>query len=153
MGKKGSSKTVYQERPQSAQELRLLETQNQMMQQGINIGQQQEDRSQAMYEDWKNNYQGIETGQIRGNAERANGYSQNPNIMSKEDYSKFKTDYDTKMAALRKELEGLQPRRRTAALPAPTTETTSNRWPSGSPIGQLYGLYGLTSPRLFGNRG
>lgn len=87
MGKKGSNKTTYEERPLSAQELRLLETQNQMMQQGVNIAQQQEDRSQQMYGDWKNNYQGIETGEISPTATRENGYSNNPNIMTREQYN------------------------------------------------------------------
>ncbi len=56
MGKKGSNTTQNIERPQSAQELALLETQNAMQQQAINVAQQQEDRSNEQHNLWKENY-------------------------------------------------------------------------------------------------
>lgn len=74
MGKKGS-KTTNIERPQSAQELRLLETQNQQLQAGIDIAKQQDDRAQEQYQNWQNAYQPIETGMIMQGATRENGYS------------------------------------------------------------------------------
>ncbi len=54
MSKKGTTQNI--ERPQSAQELRLLETQNAMQQQAIGIAQQQEDRSNEQNKIWKENY-------------------------------------------------------------------------------------------------
>lgn len=102
----GSSKgtTKNYERELSPQELQLLETQNQMMQQGINIAQQQDDRSQSMYSDWKNNYQGIETGEMSPTANRANGYSNNPNIKTKDEHSK----YQSQRAELQKKIDALK---------------------------------------------
>lgn len=74
MGKKGKNTTTYQERPQSAQELKLLETQNQMTQAGIGIAREQEDRSQAQYDQWKDTYLPLETGAMAAGANRGNGY-------------------------------------------------------------------------------
>ena len=56
MGKKGDNKTVNQERPISQQELRLLETQNQQLQKGIAVAENQEARSQEQHDIWKDNY-------------------------------------------------------------------------------------------------
>jgi len=86
MGKKGNNVTENYERPQSAQELRLLETQNQQLQAGVEVAKQQDARAGQMYQDWQNNYQGIETGEMSPTANRANGYSNNPNIVSQEQY-------------------------------------------------------------------
>ena len=57
MGKKS---TTNVERPQSAQELQLLETQNQMMQSGIAVAQDQEARSAEQHKIWKDNYLPVE---------------------------------------------------------------------------------------------
>lgn len=103
MGKKGS-KTTNIERPQSAQELRLLETQNQQIQAGIDIAKQQDDRSQDMYNDWQNNYQGMETGEMSPTANRANGYSNNPNIITQKDYD----GYQGRLSELQRQLEQSQ---------------------------------------------
>ncbi len=54
MSKKGSTQNI--ERPQSAQELALLETQNDMQQQAIDVAKQQEGRSQEQYQTWKDSY-------------------------------------------------------------------------------------------------
>lgn len=72
MGKK-STKNV--ERPQSAQELRLLETQNAQLQAGIAVAQEQEKRSNAQYKEWQSAYAPMETGMIAPGATRENGYS------------------------------------------------------------------------------
>lgn len=119
MGKKG--KNVYQERPQSAQELRLLETQNQMMKAGIDVQKQQDDRSQQMYNDWRNNYQGMETGEISGNANRANGYSNNPNIMSRDQFNQMHGDETARLASLQDRLAGMNQN-----MSEPTRTTTSS---------------------------
>ena len=62
----GSSKgsTTNVERPQSAQELALLETQNQQLAAGIDIAQQQEDRATETHNVWKNNYLPHEVQQV-----------------------------------------------------------------------------------------
>lgn len=73
MGKKG--KNVYQERPQSTQELQLLNTQNQQLQAAIDVAKQQDNRAAEQYRHWQNAYQPIETGMIMQGASRANGYS------------------------------------------------------------------------------
>jgi len=71
MSKKGTSNY---ERELSQQELSLLETQNQMMQQGVNIAQTAEDRSQKHDQQWQNTYLPIETGMIPRGATRETGY-------------------------------------------------------------------------------
>jgi len=71
MSKKG---TTNYERELSQQELELLETQNQMMQQSVNIAQQAEDRSQDQYRQWQATYEPIETGMIPQGATRETGY-------------------------------------------------------------------------------
>lgn len=119
MGKKGSN--TYQERPQSAQELRLLETQNQMLGKQIDIGQQQENRSQSAYDDWVQSYRGMETGEINAGANRANGYSNNPNIIQPDEYAQKKSEYESQLAKLTSELEGLR-----SPQPTQQTPTTSS---------------------------
>jgi len=71
MSKKG---VKNYERDLSQQELQLLETQNTMMQSGIDIAQQAEDRSQAQYQDWQDSYRPVETGMIPRGATRETGY-------------------------------------------------------------------------------
>lgn len=73
MGKKGNN--VTQERPQSAQELGLMETQNQQLAAGIAIAREQEDRSREQYQNWQSSYEPMETGMIKQGATRENGYS------------------------------------------------------------------------------
>lgn len=74
MGKKGGSSVQNYERPLSQQELQLLETQNQMLNAGIGIAQEQEARSADQYRQWQDTYEPIETGIIPRGATRANGY-------------------------------------------------------------------------------
>ena len=64
MSKKGGS-TTYQERPLTEQELSLLSTQNDMMQQGIDIAKQQDARSQELYQDWRNTYRDMEQNDLK----------------------------------------------------------------------------------------
>lgn len=71
MSKKSPS---YHERELSQQELDLLETQNQMMQQGVDIAQQAENRSQDQYNQWRNTYEPIETGMIPNDSDRSTGF-------------------------------------------------------------------------------
>lgn len=70
IGKKGGD--TYQERPQSDQELTLLSTQNDMMQQGIDIAKQQDARSQELYTDWKNTYRDMEQTDLKNAVQNAN---------------------------------------------------------------------------------
>ena len=74
MSKKGSSTVENYERELSPQELRLFETQNDQMQQAIDIYGKQENRSEEQYTDWKRAYLPAETGMISQGATRANGY-------------------------------------------------------------------------------
>lgn len=74
MGKKGGTSVQNYERPLSQQELTLLETQNQMLNAGIGIAQEQEARSADQYGQWQDTYEPIETGIIPRGATRANGY-------------------------------------------------------------------------------
>jgi len=71
MSKKG---TTSYERELSQQELDLLETQNQMMQQGGDIAQTAEDRSIDQYRQCQKTYEPIETGLIPQGATRETGY-------------------------------------------------------------------------------
>ncbi len=98
MGKKGDNKTTYEQRPLSSQELQLLQTQNKMMEAGIGVAQQQEDRSNAIYNDWKNNYLGIETGAISPTANRANGFTNDPYTVTADEYAQKKAEYEQAMA-------------------------------------------------------
>lgn len=99
MGKKGKNTTTYQERPLSTQELKLFDTQNRMMEKGIDIAQQQEDRAERMHDDWVNNFRGIETGEMSMTANRANGYSNNPNIITEAQ----RDSYQNRLAALNRQ--------------------------------------------------
>lgn len=57
MGKKGGgSTTTYQQRPLSAEEKRLIATQNEMYKQGIAVADRQDKRSEDQYRIWKENY-------------------------------------------------------------------------------------------------
>lgn len=71
----GKKETKNIERPQSAQELRLLETQNAQLQAGIQVAQDQEKRSNEQYKEWQSAYAPMETGMIAQGATRENGYS------------------------------------------------------------------------------
>jgi len=70
----GGKTTKNYERQLSQQELQLLETQNQMMQQGIDIAQTAENRSESQYQDWQDTYRPVETGMIPRGATRETGY-------------------------------------------------------------------------------
>jgi len=70
----GSKGTKNYERELSPEELQLFQTQNEMMQAGIGIAQQAEDRSQNQYQQWQATYEPIETGLIPQGATRETGY-------------------------------------------------------------------------------
>ena len=74
MGKKGGGEVKNYQRPLSPQELRLLETQNQMRRSGIAVSNDQEKRSMDQYRQWQQTYQPIETGLFKPGATRATGY-------------------------------------------------------------------------------
>jgi len=74
MGSKGGGTVQNYERQLSQQELDLLETQNEMLNAGIGIAQEQENRSADQYQQWQNTYEPIETGIIPLGATRENGY-------------------------------------------------------------------------------
>ncbi len=65
MSKKGGTTNV--ERPQSAQELQLLQTQSEQIQKGIAVAEQQEKRSSEQHQIWKDNYLPMEV-QMGGQA-------------------------------------------------------------------------------------
>lgn len=74
MGGKSSGSTNNYERELSAQELQLLDTQNQQLEKGIAVAEQQEARAAEQYNNWQNTYQGIETGLIPQDGNRDNGF-------------------------------------------------------------------------------
>lgn len=75
MGGSSKGKTTNVERPQSAQELRLLETQNEQLAAGIAVAEEQEARSAEQYKEWQSAYAPMETGMMEQGATRENGYS------------------------------------------------------------------------------
>lgn len=64
----GKKETKNIERPQSAQELQLLQTQNQQLQKGIGVAEEQEARAQEQHQYWKDNYLSMEGGDYAGNS-------------------------------------------------------------------------------------
>lgn len=73
MGKKS---TTNVERPQSAQELQLLETQNENIQRGMAIAEEQDARSAEMHKNWKDNYLPMEVQQGGSNPSKSFAGSQ-----------------------------------------------------------------------------
>lgn len=148
MGKKGGD-TTYQERPLSAQELQLLNTQNEMLKAGIGVAQQQENRSNAIYDDWRNNYLGMETGEVSAGANRSNGYSNNPNILSADQYAAKKAEYEQNLARLTGELGTMN----TPAATQTQTQTQTPTTTSGGSGSQIKGSDGSQYPRFRSSRG
>lgn len=81
MGSKsgGGGDTYNTERPQSAEELRLLDSQGAALDAGIAIAAEQEARAAEGYQSWVDSYEPIGTGMIDNNATRENGYTNGMN--------------------------------------------------------------------------
>ena len=82
--------TQKSDRVQSPDELRLLQTQNESLQSGIAIAEEQEARSRQMHDIWKETYLPVETGMIHGDASEANGYMDSASIAHAMDSNNYK---------------------------------------------------------------
>ncbi len=106
----GKKETKNVERPQSAQELALLETQNQQLQKGIAVAENQEARSQEQHEDWKRAYLPMETGMIGSGATRENGYqsSGKGGVRTDGRMGEFRQQMDNQMPRYKEDTSGVR---------------------------------------------